>query len=137
MPDIDDEDLPQPFPFATVDDLKARWRDMPDDSESVAYAKVLLEDASQFILDVAPGAAKVSASTRRRVVCAVVRRVMESDAQPSGVESVQETTGPFSTSFKVADGAFFLRKDEKRSLSGGHQAAFVVDTAGGEPIWEA
>ena len=41
-----------PFPFATVDELKARWPDMPAGSDD--HAEVLLEDASQFILDVVP-----------------------------------------------------------------------------------
>lgn len=123
-----DEGLPEPWPFATVDDLRARWPDMPPGSED--HAAVLLEDASGYILDVCPSAAQARPETRRRVVCAVVRRVLEAESQPSGVESVQETTGPFSTSFKVADGSFYLRRDERKAL-GDRPKAFGVDVTGG------
>src|SRR5690625_2304197 len=71
-------------PFATVEELKARCPDMPAGAEE--HAEVLLEDASQFILDVCPSAADVSAGTRRRIVCSVVRRSIE--AQSSDRKSV-------------------------------------------------
>src|SRR5699024_11987648 len=82
-----------PFPFATVEELKARWPDMPAGAEE--HAEVLLEDASQFILDVCPSAADVSAGTRRRIVCAVVRRASEAQASPgAGMSQVHAATGP-------------------------------------------
>lgn len=156
------DDLPQPWPFATVDDLRARWPDMPPGSDE--HAGILLEDASGYIMDVCPSAAGARPETRRRVVCAVVRRVMEAESQPAGVTDVSQSTGPFSTSYKVSDGAFYLRKDERKALGAGAKAFSVkvadtlyhgnhrpwcslafgalycscgADLTGGEPLWEA
>lgn len=118
-----------PFPFATVDELRARWPDMPAGSDD--HALVLLEDASQFILDAVPSAGGASPSTRRRVVCAVVRRVMQSaDADTGGFESVQVGTGPFQYGGKLNDADFYLKKAEKAALGGGIQKAFGVQVAG-------
>lgn len=121
----------KPFPFATVEELKARWPDMPAGSEG--HAGTLLEDASQFILDVVPSAAEASEATRRRVVCAVVRRSMAaSQAGAGGMESTQFTTGPFNMSSRPVNphGDFYLTKNEKRALGEGRQKAFSVQVAG-------
>jgi hypothetical protein len=154
--------MPQPWPFATVEDLRARWPDMPPGSDE--HAKVLLEDASGYIMDVCPSAAQARPDTRKRVTCAVVKRAMEAAEAPAGVSEFSETTGPFQTSFKPSDSNLFLRKDERKALGGGGKA-FSVDVAGcrdhahhrpwcslrmgavycscgadltgGEPLWEA
>jgi hypothetical protein len=153
-----------PWPFATVQELRDRWPDMPAGADQHAAGQ--LEDASQFILDVCPSAADVSEGTRRRIVCSVVRRSMESAGVPSGVEQFSQTAGPFQRSFRPANtgGDFYLTKSERKALGGGRQKAFgvdvapVVDTAchrpwcslmfgavycscgadltGGEPLWE-
>lgn len=115
------------FPFATLDDLKARWSRFPVGSEKEAV--VHLEDASQFILDVAPSAAGVHERTRRRVVCAVVRRAMESDAQDmGGLKSVQVGTGPFQDTYQPTnpDGDYYLTRQEKVALGVGRQRAFTI-----------
>lgn len=118
-----------PFPFATVDDLKARWPDFPVGGEG--HAEVLLEDASQYMLDVLPSTALASESTRRRIVCAVVRRSMS--AGDAGVESSQFTSGPFSMSNKSTNphGDFYLTKQEKKALGFGRQSVFGAQIAGG------
>lgn len=153
-----------PFPFATVAELRDRWPDMPAGADD--HAGVQLEDASQFILDVCPTAADVSEGTRRRIVCSVVRRSMESAGVPAGVEQFSETAGPFQQSFRPANtgGDFYLTKSERKALGEGRQRAFGVDVApvvdlarhrpwcslmfgavycscgaaltGGEPLWE-
>lgn len=118
----------EPFPFATVQELRDRWPDMPPGSD--AHAGVLLEDASQFILDVIPSAVDASTSTRRRIVCAVVRRSMEAQASDSsGLEQFQTTTGPFSMGGRPANphGDFYLTSMEKRALGSGKQKAFSVE----------
>ena len=119
----------EPFPFATLEELKARWPDFPVGGD--AHAEVLLEDASQYILDVLPAAANASPSTRRRVVCAVVRRSMATGAE--GLESSQFTSGPFSMSSKPTNphGDFYLTKQEKKALGFGRQSAFGVRVGGG------
>ena len=118
----------EPFPFATVQELKDRWPDFPVGGES--HAGVLLEDASQYILDVVPSASKASVSTRRRVVCAVVRRSMESSL-PAGVSSMSETSGGVSMQFSASNptGDFYLTKQEKKALGAGRQVAFGVRVA--------
>ena len=120
-----------PFPFATVDELKARWPDMPAGSDE--HAIILLEDASQFIMDMVPSASGVSPSTRRRVVCAVVRRSMEaSTADHSGLSQFNVGTGPFSMGGSPANphGDFYLTKNEKRALGDGQQKAFGIQVTG-------
>lgn len=123
----------EPFPFATLDELKARWPDFPPGGD--AYAVTLLEDASQFILDTCPSAVDVSPLTRRRVVCAVVRRAMSVD-EFVGMESSQSSTGPFQDTFRPTNphGDFYLTKPEKKALGGGAQRAFGVSIAGGVAV---
>lgn len=118
-----------PFPFATLEELKARWPDFPVGAD--AHATVLLEDASQFILDTVPASASATESTRRRIVCAVVRRAIPSQDGMEGLESFQESAGPFSHTFKPVNpsGDFYLTKAEKSAL-GGPQKAFGVQIAG-------
>lgn len=155
-----------PFPFASVEELKARWPDFPAGADG--HAEVLLEDASQFILDVCPSAVTVSANTRRRIVCAVVRRSIEAQSSPgAGMASFQATTGPFTNSFTPSNphGDFYLTKSERKALGEGRQKAYGgqvasvqsvschrpwcslmlgalycscgADLTGGEPLWEA
>lgn len=121
----------EPFPFATLDELKARWPDFPAGAD--AHATVLLEDASQFILDTVRTAADAAPATRRRIVCAVVKRSMEAGAaDTSGFESVQMGTGPFQYGGKVSNpsGDFYLTKQEKKALGAGAQQAYSVQVAG-------
>ena len=156
----------EPYPFATLAELKARWPDMPAGAD--AHAEVLLEDASQFILDVCPSAATVTANTRRRIVCAVVRRSIEAQSSPgAGMSTFQATTGPFTNSYTPTNphGDFYLTKAERKALGEGRQKAFGgrvavmppaschrpwcslmlgalycscgADLTGGEPLWEA
>ena len=119
----------EPFPFATLEEFKARWPDFPAGAD--AHATVLLEDASQFILDTVPAAETAAPATRRRIVCAVVRRAMAADDFP-GMESVQQSAGPFSVTQKATNphGDFYLTKQEKKALGAGAQKAFGVQVAG-------
>jgi hypothetical protein len=120
----------EPFPFASLDELKARWPDFPVGAD--AHATVLLEDASQFILDTAPSAGLATPSTRRRIVCAVVRRAMPDADGMDGMESIQQSGGPFSVTMKPVNpaGDFYLTKQEKVALGAGAQKAFGVQVAG-------
>lgn len=114
-----------PWPFATVEELQLRWPDMPAGAED--HAQVLLEDASQFILDVCPSAALASVNTRRRVVCAVVRRSIEAQSSPGvGMETFQATSGPFTNSYTPTNphGDFYLTRSERKALGEGKQKAF-------------
>lgn len=120
--------LPLPLPFADVQDLKDRWPDFPVGAER--YAETLLDDASQFILDTVPTAVNASPATRRRIVCAVVRRSMP--IEDTGIESIQHSAGPFAETLKPTNpnGDFYLTKQEKRALGDGAQRAFGVSIGG-------
>lgn len=119
-----------PFPFATLDELKDRWPDFPVGAD--AHARVLLEDASQFILDTVPSAGAASVSTRRRIVCRVVRSAMPDTDGMDGMETIQQSGGPFQVTMKPVNpnGDFYLTKQEKRALGAGVQRAFGVQIAG-------
>jgi len=118
-----------PFPFATLDELKDRWPDFPVGAD--AYAETQLEDASQFILDTVPTAGAADPKTRRRIVCAVVKRAMP-ESDEAGMESIQQGSGPFSQTFKPVNpnGDFYLTKQERKALGDGAQKAFGVTIAG-------
>ena len=114
----------EPFPFATVSDLEARWPDMPPGSHE--HAATLLEDASQFMLDVVPSTVDARPGTRRRIVCAVVRRAMEAPSE--GMSQMSFVTGPFNVSQSPSNphGDFYLTRNEKHALGYGRQRAFSV-----------
>lgn len=123
----------EPFPFATVQDLKDRWPDFPTGAET--HAGVLLGDASQYILDVAPSAANATENTRKRVVCAVVKRAMQAeDSDINGYESYQQGAGPYQATLKPLNphGDFYLTGQEKRALGVGRQRAFSIDLLAGD-----
>jgi hypothetical protein len=119
----------EPFPFASLDELKQRWPDLPVGAD--AHATVLLEDASQFILDTVPTAIDAAANTRRRIVCSVVRRAMQAgEADTGGLDTMQVGAGPFQFGGKVSDSDFYLKKAEKVALGAGATRAFGVQVAG-------
>lgn len=121
-------------PFADVDDLKARWPDMPPGAD--AYAATLLLDASQFIVDSVPSAVDAAPLTLTRITCAVVKRSMQAPADLTGVESAQQTTGPYSQTLRPVNphGDFYLTGQEKRVLGFGKQVAFEVDLLSGGAV---
>lgn len=116
-------------PFASVSDLADRWPEFPD--EKTALAETLLVDASQYILDEAPRAAEaVSELTLRRITCSLVRRYMDvTEEDGYGVETTQESAGPFSESRRSVSpyGDFILSPRERAHLGAGAQVAFSID----------
>lgn len=118
-------------PFATIQEFKDRWPDMPAGSES--YAGTLLEDASQFIVDTVPTAMEAPDNTRRRIVCAVVRRSMQGPDESLGMEQVQQSAGPFQFSHRPVNphGDFYLTRMEKKALGDGRQRAYEIDLLAG------
>ena len=125
-------DAAVPLPFATVGDLQLRWRSL--DVSETATAQVLLADATDLVVATCPRWTAASEATRRRVVCAVVKRAMQSgDGDVAGVgpgtfpsprgalASESHTTGPFvdTYSYSNPDGDLFLKSSEIQSLGGG------------------
>lgn len=121
--------------YATIDDLQSRWRQLVDEPE-VDVASTLLGDASQLIRDEGFDASKISPSTLRRVVCAVVKRAMAASALGIGVESIQQAAGPYQASAKFANpaGDIYLLKSERRALKGGARGkAFTIGMSPPQP----
>lgn len=121
-------------PWATPADLAARWR--PLAPGEVERARVLIEDAQSLIQDECPRWAAASAATRRRVVCAVVKRAMAgplADEGLTGISATTETAGPFSqqVTFANPSGDMYLTRAEKRSLGAGRPRAHEVDLLAG------
>ena len=129
------------IPFATVEDLEARWRALSDNER--IRADVLLADATDLIVSKCPRWESATPRTRKRVVCAVVRRAMQGGdaiggvtdsgggiySEPHGIiASESHTTGPFSDQFTYQnpEGGLYLKREEKDAL-GGSGGAFEVD----------
>ena len=113
--------------FAEVSDLELRWRSLSV-SES-ATATVLIEDASQMIIDECPASAGSDPATLKRIVCAMVKRAMLRGTDEIGVQTAQTTAGPFSQSQTYSNpmGDLYLTKAERRVLPCGRGKAFMVD----------
>lgn len=123
-------------PWATLDDIKKRWPELPPDREQ--QAEVLLEDATQYVLDIAPFTAASPAATRRRIICSVVQRALQSKLAGAedttgglggGFETLQMSAGPYSSTYKPLNpaGDFFLTRQEKLALGIGKQRAGSID----------
>jgi hypothetical protein len=119
-------------PFATADDLADRWRPLSDAEE--ARATVLLDDASQLILDEDKFGRLTDLTeptpTLVRIVCAMVRRSMGAPAADGGaVTQLQQAAGPFSTAvtYQNPAGDLYLTTAERRALRFNRQRAGSVD----------
>lgn len=123
-------------PFATKEDLAARWRTLSPAEQD--QATVLLGDASSIVLDECPRANVVDdddeaeqsarAATLKRIVCAMVKRAMINGSDEPAITETQQTAGPFGFREKFSNptGDIYLTKSERRSLPCGQQRAFTV-----------
>lgn len=121
---------PIPTPWATYQDLEQRWRGLT--AVEQARATVLIEDAQSLIKDECAQWEQASAETLRRVVCAIVKRAMNSplgDDALAGASSTSMSAGPFTqqVSFSNPSGDLYLTKVEKRSVNGRRGAAFEIN----------
>jgi len=126
-------------PFATAVDVAARWR--PLDSAESAVADLLCADASDMIrsrwpdVDSRIAAGTLSALSLTRVVAGMVKRAMiVGDSE--GLESRQQTAGPFSVSDKFSNpnGNLYFNSEDLRLLEGRTaRRAFAVDLSSGVP----
>lgn len=122
-------------PFATTDDLAARWRPLSPAEET--RAAVLLADASAIVraefpdVDGRLGAVPptLDVAIPGLVVCSMVKRAMVATADMAGVSSQQQSAGPYSLGLTFANptGDLYITKAERRMLGGG-QRAFTIDT---------
>ena len=127
----DTGDSLQVVPFATVDDLAARWRVLTDSEKR--QAETLLDDASDLIRAECPRYADASLLTLKRIACAIAKRSMLAGADAAGISQSSQTAGPFTESLTYANpaGDLYLTNAEKRSLGCKRQRAFTIDLSGG------
>lgn len=120
-------------PFATASDVEARWRTLTSEEETVA--ETLCADASDMIrsrwpdVDDRIAVGTLSADSLLRVVANMVKRAMI-NAGTEGVESRQQTAGPFGVNDKFAnpDANLYFNAEDLRLLDGrGARRAFAVD----------
>lgn len=113
--------------YASVDDLRARWPDMPPGSDS--HAAVLLGDASALMRAECPTLATVDPAVLLMVCADVVRKAMQTPGDIAGVSAMNMTAGPFSqqVSYQSDSDDLFLTKKHKRLLGCGRQRAFSID----------
>lgn len=95
-----------PEPFADHTDVEARWRPLSETEDAIADQLAI--DASDMIrerwadIDDRITAETVSADSVTRVVATMVKRAMI-NADAEGLESRQQTAGPFSVNDKYAN----------------------------------
>ena len=119
-------------PFASVRELRAVWPDMPTDADE--NAETLLLDASQFLVDLYEREVDTSSpATLRRIVCSMVRRIMQVPDELIGFSQFQQGAGPYQGGGSVANphGDFYLTAQEKKSLGVGQSRAFEIDLLDG------
>jgi len=93
-------------PFATYEDVQARWRTLSSDEETVA--NTLAADASDMIrtrwpdVDARITSGALDADSVKRVVANMVKRAMIV-GDNLGLESRSQTAGPFGVSDKYAN----------------------------------
>lgn len=125
-----------PVPFATKDDLAARWRTLSSTEQTTAT--ILLGDASNLVVSECSAANVVAdndideqvnrAAMLKRIVCAMVKRAMLAPTDQPPMTQVSVQAGPFGQSGTLANptGDLFLTKSERKSLPCGQQSAFTV-----------
>lgn len=120
-------------PFATAEDVAARWRTLTSDEQAIADQ--LCIDASNMIreqwpdVDARVAAGTLMAETLERIVANMVKRAMlVGDAE--GLASQQQAAGPFSINNQFANpnGNLYFTAAEIQTLNGRPpRRAFVVD----------
>lgn len=120
-------------PFATYRDVERRWHALTEAERETAT--VLLEDATQIIMDTCPRWSQASERTLASIACAMVIRKMSVGDERLGVTNAQQTAGSFSESFTYSNpmGDLYLTRAEKARLGRGRARAFHLDMSGGGP----
>lgn len=122
-----------PMPFATTDDIEARWH-TPLTQEERRRACAALDDTTALITDECTRAgidiASIPTATLRAITCAAVIRKLTTDDDHLGVTNSQQTAGGFSESFTYSNpmGDLYLTSAERKRLGLRRQRAFAADT---------
>lgn len=114
-------------PFATLADYEGRY----GEAEDPGRAELFLRDASAYVLSQLPGGWEgdpAVCANLARVTCAVAARAMERSAWPDGVESWQQTAGPFGMTVRPSarSGDMYLLASERSALGAGGSLGFAA-----------
>lgn len=130
-------------PFATADDVEARWRTLS--STEATTANTLSYDASDMIrtrwpdVDDRIASGSLTADSMTRVVASMVKRAMIVGDR-EGLESRAQSAGPFSVSDKFANpnANLYFTAEDLRLLDGRTgRRAFAVDLSPNTaPYWQ-
>lgn len=112
-------------PFATVDDLQARWHELSQ--AEAKRAGTLLDDASA-ILRTQCDVSTTDPGLLKAVACEMVRRAMTADDTMAGATQSSQTVGPVSQSWtwQNPSGELYLTALEKKTLGIGEQKAMSI-----------
>ena len=125
-------------PFASIEDLAVRWRELHGDEEKKAVALIgdatakLLKELREAEIKV-DEADLVQSAILRSVCCAMVRRAMDS-SEDGAYTQTSMTAGPYTQSWTPANpnGDMYLTKEERKALGLKRQrAGFIHPLAGG------
>jgi len=127
-------------PFATLEQLEAFWKDVPEADEG--RATLLLELASDRLREIgisvdvdvdALVAARTSyATTARWVVMEAVKRAMLTPTDTPPVDTFSQTAGPYSENYKFTNpsGDLWFKKSELQALGlHGNQSLSSLNTS--------
>lgn len=122
-------------PFATTNDLEARWRSLTP--SETTQAATLLGDASTMLRSASPDVDSrlaavpptLDAGIPLMIVCSMVKRAMLA-AGTDGVGSTYQTVGPFANQVTYSNplGNLYLTKAELKMLGVSGARAFTIDT---------
>jgi hypothetical protein len=125
-------------PFATIDDLEIRWRELLP--SEIPKAEILLSDASDQLRTLFPDIderikkGKTKSGIVKSVVCAMVKRAMQEPDEMFGgsVSAFGQSVGSASENytFRNPDGDLFIKKSEIKALGYGSQFVAGVDLGG-------
>lgn len=124
----------KPVVYATIEQLRKLWPDMPPGADD--HADTMLLYASALMRAECPTLMTVEAQIRELVCCEIVKSAMKMPEADPNLASMNLTAGPFSQqlSFRADADDLYLTKKHKRLLGCGRQRAFSVDLLRGRDV---
>lgn len=126
--------------YATLDDLKNHWSDFPnskaDDAESKLWEAHIEIRGLYRDIDTRVQSGDLDADVVKLVICRMVKRALQPAPQGlDGVSTVQQSQAGFTQSLTFTgegDGTLYLKKADKRLLSGRDDGTVFSISPGGQ-----
>lgn len=124
-------------PYATAQDLGARWRNMPTDTASQTMVTTLLGDASYWLRQWFPSitgridAGQADGTGAMLLVCAMVKRAMV-NADNEGVSQASDGMAGMTETrvYSNPDGNLYITSNEMTLIQGGARAKSMTMATG-------